>query len=207
MVSGGVDGRFLDHPSFDALLSVASTRGVPLYVHPGIPPEAVRTAYYSGFDDGVNRMLSTAAWGWHSETAIHLLRLVLAGAFERHPRLQVVVGHMGEMLPVMLDRSSALLSPMSGLPKSVKEYVVEHVSITIAGVYNLPAFSAAVAAVGIDRIMFSTDYPYGPAAPAMQFCRTVPLAPDDRRRLMSGNAAALLGLDVPRPDGLGLDAQ
>jgi uncharacterized protein len=197
LVSGGVDGRFLDDPSFDAILSVAASHRVPLYVHPGIPPEEIRRTYFSGFSDAVNRMFSTAAWGWHSETAVHVLRLVLAGVFDRHPDLQVVIGHMGEMLPVMLDRSSALLSPLSGLPRTVREYVTEQVSITIAGVYNLPAFNAAVASIGIDRVMFSTDYPYGPSAPAMQFARTVPLAPADRRRFMGENAAGLLGLTIP----------
>lgn len=197
LVSGGVEGRFLDDPSFDAILSIAASYRAPLYVHPGIPPEAVRRSYYTGFSDAVNRMLSTAAWGWHSETAVHVLRLVLAGVFDRHPDLQLIIGHMGEMLPVMLDRSSALLSPLSDLPKTVREYVTEHVSITIAGVYNLPAFNAAVASIGVDRIMFSTDYPYGPAAPAMQFARTVPLARADRRRFMGENASRLLGLSIP----------
>ena len=197
LVNGTVDGRFLDHPAFDDLLTVADELGVPLYVHPGVPPRAVVDAYYAGFSDPVSRTLSTAAWGWHAETAVHVLRLVLGGAFDRHPGLQVIIGHMGEMLPVMIDRATGLLDPVSGLPRSLRDYVTSHVSVTVAGVYSLPAFSAAVQAFGIDRLMFSTDYPYVPGAPARQFLATVPLAPADRLRLASGNAAALLGLTLP----------
>lgn len=197
LVNGMVDGRFLDHPAFDDLLTVAEELNVPLYLHPGVPPPAVIEAYYAGFSDAVTRMLSTSAWGWHSETAIHVLRLVLAGVFDRHPGLQVVIGHMGEMLPVMVDRANGLLTPISGLPKSVREYLTEHVHLTIAGVYSPPAFSAAVQTFGIDRLMFSTDYPYVPGLPARKFLETVPLAPADRRRLAGENAATLLGLTIP----------
>ena len=194
LVNGTADGRFLDDPNFDDLLTVAQELDVPLYVHPGVPPIAIRQAYYSGFSDRVNSMLSTSAWGWHAETAVHVLRLVLAGVFDRHPGLQVIIGHMGEMLPVMIDRATSLLDPISGLDKSVRDYLTGNVHLTVAGLYSPPAFSAAVQTFGIDRLMFSTDYPYVPGMPARNFLETVPLAPADRRRLAAGNATALLRL-------------
>ena len=64
----------------------------------------VRQAYYSNLPEGTDRVLATAAWGWHSEVAIHILRMVFAGTFDKHPKLKMVIGHMGEMLPVMLAR-------------------------------------------------------------------------------------------------------
>ena len=142
-------------------------------------------------------MFSTSAWGWHAETAVHVLRLVLAGTFDRHPNLQVIIGHMGEMLPVMLDRADTLLSRVAHLPRRVGEYLTEHVHITVAGVYSPPAFQAALQTWGIGRLMFSTDYPYVPGAPAHAFLNNIPLAPEDRRRLAGLNAAALLRLPVP----------
>ena len=197
LLNGTVGGRFLDDPAFDDLFTVAAERRVPVYLHPGVPRPSIVAAYYGGFSDDVTAVFSTSAWGWHAETAVHVLRLVLAGVLDRHPGLQLVVGHMGEMLPVMLDRADTLLTPVAGLPRSVREYLTEHVHLTIAGIYSVPAFQAAVAAFGIDRIMFATDHPYVPPAPARRFLDTVPLAPADRRRLAGGNAAALLGLPVP----------
>ena len=197
LVNGTVDGRFLDDPGFDDLLTVAEEHEVPLYVHPGVPPDAVIQAYYGGFSPDVTTVLSTAAWGWHAETAVHVLRLVLAGVFDRHPRLQVIIGHMGEMLPVMLDRVSTLLSPLSGLQRPVREYLTEHVHVTVAAVYSPPAFQAAVQTWGVGRLMYATDYPYVPAAAAHRFLQTIPLAPADRRRLAGENAAALLRLKIP----------
>ena len=74
LINGTTEGRFLDHPSYDALLARAVELDVPIYIHPHLSPEAVRRAYYSDLPDGADRVLESAGWGWHSETAIHLLR-------------------------------------------------------------------------------------------------------------------------------------
>src|SRR3984957_11993921 len=104
LIGGTTDGRFLDHPSYDALLTAAEQLDVPIYVHPHLAPEAVRKAYFSDLPDGADRVLETAGWGWHSETAVHLLRMAVAGTLDKHPRLRLIVGHMGEMLPMMMAR-------------------------------------------------------------------------------------------------------
>ena len=105
LINGTTEGRFLDHPSYDGILAQAETLDVPIYIHPHLAPEAVREAYYSGIEPGAGRVLEAAGWGWHSETALHVLRLVLAGALDRHPKLKLIIGHMGEMLPMMLARA------------------------------------------------------------------------------------------------------
>src|SRR5262252_2601270 len=104
LINGTTEGRFLDHPSYDGLLAAAVELDVPIYIHPHIPPEPVRKAYFSELPDGADRVLETAGWGWHSETAVHLLRMAVAGTLDRHPRLRLIVGHMGEMLPMMMAR-------------------------------------------------------------------------------------------------------
>src|SRR5690606_29384982 len=104
LINGSTEGRFLDHLSFDGLLSAAVDLDVPIYIHPHLAPDAVRQVYFSGLEPGASRVLEAAGWGWHSETAVHVLRLVLAGTLDRHPRLRLIIGHMGEMLPVMLAR-------------------------------------------------------------------------------------------------------
>ena len=79
MVNGTTDGRFLDHPSYDGILATAAQLDVPIYIHPHIPPAAVRQAYFSDLPEGAGRVLETAGWGWHSEVAVHVLRMVVAG--------------------------------------------------------------------------------------------------------------------------------
>jgi predicted TIM-barrel fold metal-dependent hydrolase len=88
----------------DSLLSRFNKLNVPLYLHPGLPLKSVQQAYFTGFSAEVNSRLSMFAWGWHHEAGIHLLRLMLSGAFDKYPHLQVISGHWGEMLPFWLQR-------------------------------------------------------------------------------------------------------
>src|SRR5215216_674796 len=105
LINGHARGRYLDDPYFWPILERAEALGVPIYLHPTPPPQAVVEASYAGnFAPAVTGLLATAAWGWHIETATHVLRLVLSGACDRYPGLQLVVGHMGEALPFMLPR-------------------------------------------------------------------------------------------------------
>ena len=195
LVNGTTEGRFLDHPSYDALLAAAVELDVPIYVHPHLPPEPVRQAYYADLPDGADRVLSTAGWGWHQETAIHVLRMVFAGTLDKHPKLKLIIGHMGEMLPVMLvriDETSA--ADIEHLKRSPSRQILEQVWITNSGIFSQPPFIAALQTFGIDRIMFSVDYPYAPNAKGREFLDGVSLAPSDMAKLTHGNADALLKL-------------
>ena len=79
VINGTTEGRFLDHPSYDGLLAAAVELDVPIYIHPHLPPEPVRQAYYSDLQPGAGRVLESTAWGWHSETAIHVSAWCLLG--------------------------------------------------------------------------------------------------------------------------------
>ena len=159
-VNGTTEGRFLDHPSLTDLLAAAVELDVPIYIHPHLPPEAVRQAYFSDLPPGAGRVLETAGWGWHSETAIHVLRMVLAGTLDRHPRLKLIIGHMGEMLPMMLDRIDEVFAlDVEHLERPISRTILDQVWITTSGIFNEPPFLAALLTFGIDRIMFSVDYP------------------------------------------------
>jgi predicted TIM-barrel fold metal-dependent hydrolase len=197
LINGTTDGRFLDHPSYDGLLAAAVELDVPIYIHPHLPPEAVRQAYYSDLQPGACRVLESAAWGWHSETAIHVLRMVLAGTLDRHPRLRLVIGHMGEMLPVMLariDEVSAL--DIEHLKRPISCAILDQVWITTSGIFSEPPFLAALQTFGIDRIMFSVDYPYATNIKGRNFLNSISLSPVDMAKLTHGNADALLKLKV-----------
>jgi predicted TIM-barrel fold metal-dependent hydrolase len=197
LINGTTDGRFLDHPSYDGLLAAAVELDVPIYIHPHLPPEAVRQAYYSDLQPGACRVLESAAWGWHSETAIHVLRMVLAGTLDRYPRLRLVIGHMGEMLPVMLariDEVSAL--DIEHLKRPISRAILDQVWITTSGMFSEPPFLAAHLTFGIDRTMFSVDYPYAPNIKGRNFLDSISLSPVDMAKLTHGNADALLKLKV-----------
>ena len=195
LINGTTEGRFLDDPSYDALLAAAVELDVPIYIHPHLPPEPVRQAYYAGLEPGAGRVLESAGWGWHSETAIHVLRMVIAGTLDRHPRLRLIIGHMGEMLPVMLariDEVSAL--DVEHLKRPISRAILDQVWLTTSGIFSEPPFLAALLTFGIDRIMFSVDYPYAPNARGRDFLDGISLAPADMAKLTHGNADALLKL-------------
>jgi uncharacterized protein len=195
LINGTTEGRFLDHPSYDDIFSTAVALDVPIYVHPHLAPAPVRAAYYTGLEQGAGRVLEAAGWGWHSETAIHLLRLVLAGTLDKHPKVRIIIGHMGEMLPVMLDRIDAVSALDIGhLQRTVSQTIHDQVWITTSGIFTEPPFLAALQTFGIDRIMFSVDYPYAPNAAGRRFLNTISLAPADMAKLTHGNADALLKL-------------
>src|SRR5580700_4689229 len=195
MVNGTTEGRFLDHPSYDGLLAAAVELDVPIYIHPHLPPDPVRQAYYSELPDGAARVLESAGWGWHSETAIQLLRLVAAGALDRHPRLKLIVGHMGEMLPVMLARIDEVFAlDIDHLKRPISRAILDQVWLTTSGIFTEPPFLAALVTFGIDRLMFSVDYPYAPNRNGRAFLDRVALAPDDMEKLTHRTAEAVLKL-------------
>jgi predicted TIM-barrel fold metal-dependent hydrolase len=195
LINGTTEGRFLDHPSYDGILAQAVALDVPIYIHPHLAPDAVREAYYSGLEPGAGRVLEAAGWGWHSETALHVLRLVLAGTLDRHIKLKLIIGHMGEMLPMMLARADDVFRlDIEHLSRSVGQTILDQVWITTSGIFTEPPFLAALLTFGIDRIMFSVDYPYAANAQGRTFLDRISLSPADMAKLTHGNADALLKL-------------
>jgi len=129
LIDGVTEGRFLDDPRFDPILARAEQLDVPIYLHPNLPPPSVREAYYGGLPGLSGFRLATAAWGWHSEVAIHVLRLVVSGTLDRHRKLKLIIGHMGEGLAAMLARSDRVLSQHVGhLTRSVAQTILDQVS-------------------------------------------------------------------------------
>src|SRR5271156_1257995 len=161
LINGLTEGPFLDDPRFEPILARAEQLDVPIYLHPNLPPRSVFEAYYGGLPALTGFRLSTAAWGWHSEIAIHVLRLVLSGALDRHPKLKLIVGHMGEGLAAMLVRADKILTPEAPhLKRSVGQTILDHVHVTTSGLFTWPPLQALLAVFGADRVLFSIDYPY-----------------------------------------------
>ncbi len=195
MINGTTNGRFLDDPSFLPILERAVALNVPIYIHPEVPPAAVQEAYYSGLDPAVNFSLSAAGWGWHSEVGLHALRLILAGVFDRLPTLQIIIGHMGEMIPFMLARSNNVLMRVAKhLQRTVSEYFLQNFSITTSGFFTEPPLLLALQVIGVDRIIFSVDYPYSSNEQGRAFLDRASLSPADKEKISHLNAERLLKL-------------
>jgi predicted TIM-barrel fold metal-dependent hydrolase len=194
MINGPTQGRFLDDQFFWPILERAEDLGVPLYLHPSVPPAAVRAAYYEGFSPRVSQALATGAWGWHVETGLHMLRLILGGVFDRFPRLQLILGHMGEALPFMLARADAQLTPVANLQRSVQDYLLRHVHFTTSGLFTYPPLLCLLQVVGVERVIFSVDYPYSTNEQGRAFLDGAPLDAAARAQIAHGNAERLLHL-------------
>lgn len=194
MINGLPGGRFMDDPAFSPIFERAVALDVPIYLHPAVPPDAVKQTYFSGFSPAVVQALSTNAWGWHIETGLHALRLILGGVFDRFPRLQVVIGHMGETLPFMIARADAQLRRASGLKRPLQEYFEQNFHITTSGFFTPGPLLNALLVLGAERIIFAVDYPYAENGQARAFLDAAPIGAADREKIAHENAERLLRL-------------
>jgi predicted TIM-barrel fold metal-dependent hydrolase len=194
VINGHHRGRYLDDKFFWPILERAESLKVPIYLHPTQPPKPVIEASYSGFSPIVTELLSGPGWGWHIETAIHIIRIILGGTFDRFPNLQIVIGHMGEALPFMLQRLDVLPMAMTKLNRPMSAYLRENIHYTFSGFNFMPTFLDLLLEVGVDRIMFSADHPYASMAKARSFLDQLPVSAADKERIAHGNAERLLGL-------------
>ncbi len=189
----GANGMFLDDARFGPLLDRFERLGVPLYLHPAPPPAALREAMYAGLPPAVAGRLATGAWGWHAEAGLHVLRMIATGVFDRHPALRLIIGHCGEMLPFMLARIDAMLR-LDSLALAPSGYFARNIWVTTSGLFSIPPVLCTVQVLGIDRVLFSVDYPFGSNAAGRELLDTLPLSPQDKAKIAGGNAERVLGL-------------
>jgi predicted TIM-barrel fold metal-dependent hydrolase len=198
MIRGVTQDQFLDHPRFAPILDRAQKLNVPVYLHPGLPPKGVAGIYYDNLAnrEGMVEALACYGWGWHSETALHVLRLLYAGIFDQYPGLKIIIGHMGEMLPMMMVRSDRALAPGNGgaNQRTLIETFRQQLFITTSGFFTQPPFKLALETIGLDNLLFSVDYPFSTNEMGRAFLDNTGLSATDIEKIAYRNAERVLGL-------------
>jgi 2,3-dihydroxybenzoate decarboxylase len=186
------EGPFLDDRRYWPIFKRAAALDVPLYIHPADPNPAVVKAYYGDYAKS-HPMFIRAAWGFTFETGTQAMRLVLSGLFDAHPGLKIILGHLGETIPYTLARIDEALSRDTPM-KNFREVFSSHFYVTTSGFFSDPALQCCIQEIGVDRIMFSVDWPYASSQAGVQWLKKTPLAEADRAKIASGNARRLLRL-------------
>jgi len=195
LISGTINGRFLDNPVFQPVFAAAEQLDVPIYLHPAPPPPAVYQAYYGDLPAPLAYQFSTSAWGWHVETGMHTLRMVVAGLFDRFPKLQILIGHMGENLPFSLVRADGRLTGLNPhLKQRVAEYFRTNFYITTSAYFTAPPLLCALQVFGADRMLFAVDYPFSSNADGRKMLDTAAISPNDLAKIAHKNSERLLKL-------------
>jgi predicted TIM-barrel fold metal-dependent hydrolase len=195
MIHGLTHGRFIDEREFWPILERAQALDVPIYLHPGKPAETVIDAYYKEYAKDYPHILG-AAWGYTVEAATQAVRLVLSGALDAYPGIKFILGHFGEGLPFLQWRIDYSFSRPGNKPGlSFRDLFTEHFHVTTSGNFSDTALLCTIQEMGVERILFSIDYPFVPNDRAwVDWIEGVSLSAEDRAKIMGGNAERLLKL-------------
>jgi predicted TIM-barrel fold metal-dependent hydrolase len=190
MIHGHTQGSFLDERKYWPIFERAAALDVPIYLHPTYPhPDAIK-AYFSGYEE-----LARAGWGFAIDTSCHFLRIVFAGVFDAYPKLQIILGHLGEGLPFAMHRlndHTYQAAAKRGLQRTPLEYLKQNMLVTTSGNWYPPAFLCTLLALGADNILFAVDWPYEPNTIAMKFLDDLTISDVDKEKIAHGNAERIL---------------
>lgn len=202
MIHGRTGTINADAPQFDALYSVAARLRAPLYLHPQMPVLPVREAYYQGFGDQVDAAFASFGLGWYYENGVQLLRLIFSGVFDRHPELQVIVGHWGEVVLFFLEHTAIMQTAGLHLERPLADYFRQNVWVTGSGLLSERYLRWTAEVVGVERILYSSDYPFVDTSggKGRHFLENAPLTEAQKVAIGSGNWERLTGhLSTPSP--------
>ncbi len=189
MIMGLTHGRFMDDTKFRPIFERAAALDVPLYIHPTPPHKDVMAAYFADYP-----VLAGAPLGFTIETLTHTCRLVVSGLFDEFPTLKIIVGHLGETAPFLLWRTSDILGERLKMPKSFADYYRQHFWLTTSGAFSDPALTCSIAEMGVERILFSVDWPFQRNLAGRKWLDAAPVSEHDRTLIFGGNATKLLKL-------------
>lgn len=176
LIDNNCNGRFYDDQFFWPIFETAQELDVPIYLHPSYNEQTKALLFEGNYPNAVAQTLSMYSWGWHSENALHILRLFAAGVFDMFPRLKIIIGHMGEMLPFQLDRIIRISEnqwPIAGvkLGRQLRQVWDENIWITTSGMFSVAPMATVLRQCKPDRILYSVDYPFTRNEWGLQFLR------------------------------------
>ena len=180
---------YLDDERYNVILERAEKLNAPIYLHPTVPAVSQVRGY--GF------ALAGAPFGFGMETAMAMMRLIMGGVFDRYPGLKIILGHLGETLPFLLKRIDwAYVKPFDpslrpSLSKKPSEFFKSNVFVTTSGNYYEPAFKCTLEALGIERILLGTDYPYEDIKECMDFLQNLPITEKEKEKIYGINLRQL----------------
>ena len=190
--------EYLDDAKFWPIFEAAEAMDVPIYLHPGTPSNGL-------IQPMLERGLDGAIWGFSVETGLHVLRLIVAGVFDRYPKLQLVIGHVGESLPFTMYRldymhqasvASARYATMPPLRRKLSDYMKENIHYTNSGVAWAPPIRFMQETIGVDRVLYAMDYPYQYKVDEVIALDSMDMDPAAKAAFFEGNARKLFKLDV-----------
>jgi 2,3-dihydroxybenzoate decarboxylase len=189
MIMGLTHGRFMDDKQFWPIFERAVALDVPVYIHPTMPLKVVHEAYFKEYP-----VLAGAPLGFTIETLTHTFRLIMSGLFDALPALKIIVGHLGETAPFLLWRTDDLVNARAPLPKAFSDYYRTHFWLTTSGAFSDSALTCSITEMGVERILFSVDWPFQPNLGGRKWLDAAPVSERDRALIFGGNAKTLLKL-------------
>jgi 5-carboxyvanillate decarboxylase len=196
VINSHTRGEFLDDPKFWDIFAAAEALNVPIYIHPSGPPASMVKPF-------LERGLDGAIFGFGVEVALHVLRIIVSGAFDRFPGLRIVIGHTGEGLPFWLYRidymhRASVLSQryenMKPLKKKPSDYIRENIYVTNSGVAWEPSIMFCHKVLGADRVLYAMDYPYQFVPEEVKIADALPMSDLDKKKFFQLNAERVFGL-------------
>jgi len=192
MINSLTEGPFLDEKRYWPIFERAQELDVPIYLHPSDPNPAIMSAYYKGYTE-THPMFVRAGWGFMVETGTQAMRLVLSGIFDACPDLKIILGHLGETIPYQIARIDEALSRDTPM-KNFREVFSRHFYVTTSGFFSTPALQCCIDEIGIDRVLFSIDWPYASNTAGVEWLKGSGMADTDKAAIFSDNASRLLKL-------------
>ena len=196
IINSHTQGEYLDDPKFWSIFEAAESLDVPVYLHPTTPSAAMIAPFKEAGLDG-------AVFGFGVETGLHMLRIITGGVFDRFPKLQIAVGHLGEALPYWMFRIDFMHGRMveagrhprvRKLAKKPSDYLKENFYYTTSGMAWGPVIRFAQSVLGMDRVLYAMDYPYQFVPEEVQVTDDLAISEADKELMYRRNAERVFHL-------------
>jgi len=190
-INSHTKGEYLDDKKYRVIFQRAEKLNAPIYLHPRAPSPGM-IAPHLGYP-----LLDSAMWGFGSEAGLHAMRLICSGLFDEHPKLKIVLGHLGESIPFWMWRIENFWgkTPLAeSLQRTPSQYFRENFAVSTSGMFSGPALEFVMKVVGADNILFAVDYPFESPETAVTFISGTQMSRQDREKICHLNAERIFSL-------------